>query len=726
MRILELHCDYVKYTARTKAFKGAEELSEWEKQEKKVENVLAVLTSVEQGDDAATIVNAAREIEKNFREVKAESILVYPYAHLSSNLAAPQTALDLLKQLTEECKKFCPSVSRSPFGWYKLFELRCKGHPLSELSKSVSVQAQQAKTISSGDAMKEFAVVQKEKLLLAKEGKENDKVQRTGAVVLAAAAFETIGAKLVDVSLTQEGFYCDFESKPITPKDAEAISEAARAIISSKEKISAKKVDAKESEKLLKDNRFALAVAKEIGSAKVLQTKQLNAVYFGSTLENSCKIYSVAIAKFGGSHLNNKEGNPALQRIYAIAFASEESETKYKKLLEESEKRDHRKIGSQLDLFSLHEESPGSVFYHPNGMALRNQLEKYWRQEHEQEGYAEIRTPIILSDELWRRSGHYDHYRENMYFTSIDGKQNAVKPMNCPGAILVFKNSSRSYRELPLRLCELGLVHRHELSGVLNGLFRVRSFTQDDAHIFVTPEQINGEVKKIISLFERIYKKFGFSFEVELSTKPEKAMGAPELWEQAENSLKKALKESKLAFGINEGDGAFYGPKIDFKLTDAIGRKWQCGTIQLDFQMPERFEILYTDADGKQKRPVIIHRVVYGSLERFLGVLIEHYAGDFPLWLSPVQAIVIPMSSEHEKYAQKVFEKLKENGCRAELDNSRGTMEAKIRDAQMQKIPFTIVVGSEEEKSNTIAVRERKSKDIEKMKLEKLLEKIES
>ena len=719
MRILELHCDYVKYTPREKAFKQAEEIPAADKgKETTLKNTLVIFATVEEGDDAATAANAATVVEKNYREVKAENILVYPYAHLSSRLAPPQAALNTLKQLAENIAKFAPA-HRSPFGWYKAFELKCKGHPLAELSKTISNQATEVNIIP-GDAMREYATLQGEKLAAAKEGKERDKCQRTGALIIAQAAHATLNAKLADVTLTQDGFYCDFESKPLSPATVEEVANECRAIIAAGEKITA----GKRTHEAIAENAYAQATLSKAPHAKLASTPRFCALMPGSTLENTGAVNAVLITKFGGSCLNNKEGNTPLQRVYCIAFKTTREKEDYEKLAAEAEKRDHRKLGQQLDLFSLHEESPGNVFYHPKGMALRNALEKYWREEHEREGYEEIRTPIILNDELWRRSGHYDHYRENMYFTSIDGRPNAVKPMNCPGGILIYNNRQRSYRELPLRLAELGLVHRHELSGVLSGLFRVRSFTQDDAHIYCTEAQIDSEVKRLITLFKRVYEKFGFKFDVELSTRPEKAMGSQELWAKAEAALEKALKHSGLAYQINAGDGAFYGPKIDFKLNDAIGRKWQCGTIQLDFQMPERFAIEYVDSDGSKKRPVMLHRVVYGSLERFLGVLIEHYAGAFPIWLSPVQTAVIPMTEAHNEYAAKVHSQLRQAGVRSELMDSRGTMESKVRDAQMQKIPFTLVVGGEEERHGTVSVRHRDGKLERGVKTQEFCERI--
>ena len=428
---------------------------------------------------------------------------------------------------------------------------------------------------------------------------------------------------------------------------------------------------------------------------------------------------SFKLNKVSGAYWRGKETNTMLQRIVGVSFLKEKELKEYFYLLGEAEKRDHRKLGKELDLFSFHEEGVGFPFFHSKGMILRNILEDYWRKEHQKSGYTEVKTPIVLNKTLWVKSGHWDHYKENMYFTKIDEEDYAIKPMNCPGGILIYQNSLHSYRDLPLKMGELGLVHRHELSGVLAGLFRVRCFTQDDAHIFMTPEQIKGEIKGVIDLTDSIYKKFGFSYRVELSTKPENAMGSDEIWENATDSLKEALKEKKIDYIVNEGDGAFYGPKIDFHLKDCLGRDWQCGTIQLDFIMPEKFDLFYIDKNGDKKRPVMLHRTILGSIERFMGILIENYAGAFPLWLAPVQAVVIPVKEENIDYANKVIQLLQEKGLRVELSGGGETLSKRIREAEIQKIPYILVVGDKEEKKKNIAVRKRKEGDIGSMTITK-------
>ena len=426
------------------------------------------------------------------------------------------------------------------------------------------------------------------------------------------------------------------------------------------------------------------------------------------------KLLSVAGAYWRGS-----EKNKMLTRIYGTAFATPDELKAYLKRMEEARLRDHRKLGRELDLFSLHEEGPGFPFFHPKGMVVMNTLIDFWRREHLRRGYSEIRTPLILDRSLWLQSGHWDHYKENMYFTEIDEKPFAVKPMNCPGGILVYKTQLRSYRDLPLRMAELGTVHRHERSGVLHGLMRVRCFTQDDAHIYCRPDQVKDEVIGIIDLYRYFYKDvFGFDYAVELSTRPENSMGEPEQWEIAEAALRDALEATGTPYRVNEGDGAFYGPKIDFHLEDCIGRTWQCGTIQLDFQMPERFDIHYVGADGQEHRPVMLHRTVLGSLERFFGILIEHYAGAFPFWCAPVQVKLIPIAEEHRDYVQELAETLGGWGLRVETDERDEKLGKRIRDAQLQKVPYMIVIGDKEKEARVVAVRERSKGDLGSMDLE--------
>ena len=427
----------------------------------------------------------------------------------------------------------------------------------------------------------------------------------------------------------------------------------------------------------------------------------------GPHLMSTKAVKAFKLTSLAGAYWRGSEKNKMLTRIYGISYPKKADLEEYLHMMEEAKKRDHRKLGRELGLFMMCDEGPGFPFFLPKGMVLKNTLLDYWRELHKENGYVEVSTPIILSRHLWENSGHWDHYKDNMYTTMIDEEDYAVKPMNCPGGMLVYKSEPRSYKDLPLRMGELGLVHRHEKSGALHGLFRVRCFTQDDAHIFMTPEQIRDEIKGVARLIDEIYSLFGFKYHVELSTRPDNSMGSDEDWEMATEGLRGALDDLGLDYMVNEGDGAFYGPKIDFHLEDSIGRTWQCGTIQLDMQMPQRFDLEYTGADGEKHRPIMIHRVAFGSIERFIGILIEHFAGAFPTWLAPVQVKVLPISEKHLEYGKKVLAQLEEAGIRAELDDRAEKIGYKIREAQMNKIPYMLVVGAKEEEQNLVSVRSR-------------------
>ena len=432
----------------------------------------------------------------------------------------------------------------------------------------------------------------------------------------------------------------------------------------------------------------------------------------GPHLKSTGKVKTFKLMTVAGAYWRGDSKNKMLQRIYATAFFSKEDLDHYLFVRAEAEKRDHRKLGKQLDLFSFHEEGPGFPFFHPKGMILRNKLMDYERELFKEFGYVEIMTPVILSKKLWLQSGHWDHYKENMYFTQIDDEDYAIKPMNCPGGILFFKTQQRSYRDLPMRVGELGLVHRHELKGALHGLFRVRCFTQDDAHIFMTQEQMKDEVIKCMAMYQKMYGVFGLEYHVELSTRPENSMGSDELWEISTNALREAIETAGVPYQINEGDGAFYGPKLDFHVQDSLGRTWQCGTIQMDMQLPERFDVNYIGEDGEKHRAVMLHRAGYGSLERFIGILIEHYAGAFPTWIAPVQAKIIPVTDKNLEYAKSVAAAMSESDIRVEVEEANETLGYKIRKAQMEKVPYMIIVGDQEMKSHTISVRSRKNGDL--------------
>lgn len=539
MKILQLHSDWIEFEPVKKEIAQAEDV---EKKPYRYENIVVLLTAVEKGDNEEVGEHAIDEVKEFLKSLNVTRLLIYPYAHLSRELARPAEALFVIKRMEAHAKKLGLDVYRAPFGWTKRFAISVKGHPLAEQSKSFT----------------------KDDLEKVKPKKEKKSKKEKVAV----------------------------EEKELSPND-------------------------------------------------------------------------------------------------------------------------HRIIGQKLDLYSFQAEAPGMVFYHPKGLVLRNHLIEFWRNEHKKAGYLEISTPGLMNKNIWETSGHWDHYKDNMFFTSIEDMDFAMKPMNCPGAIMVFNSGTRSYRELPLRLAELGTVHRNELSGVLSGLFRMRVFTQDDAHIFVTEGQLEEEIERVVDIVDYFYRTFGFDYHVELSTRPDNAMGPKAVWDKAEAALEAALKKKKMKYKVNPKEGAFYGPKIDFHIKDSLGRTWQCATVQVDFMMPERFDISYVGEDNKPHRPVIIHRVIYGSLERFIGILVEHYNGAFPLWLSPVQVRVLPLTDKNNVAAEKVLEQLKEKGIRADTDTRASTIEYRVREAEMQKVNYILVIGEKEEKNNTIAVRTRGSKQIE-------------
>ncbi len=558
MKFLSLHTDYIKFKPLKKALKKVEKLTEKHKKGHESKEALAILTAVEKVD--SNVDEVVKEFVKNVKDiagqVKAKNIVLYPYAHLSSNLASPEIALEVLEKSEKALKKDF-KVVRAPFGYYKEFEMKVKGHPLSELSREI---------------------------IIGEEGKEKEE-----------------------------------------------------------------KYDEKQ-------------LLREISKTKLDSSK-----------------------------------------------------------LKEN---DHRILGQQMDLFSFHDVAPGMVFWHNNGLVIRDELVNFWKEVHANSGYQQISTPQILDKRLWQISGHWEKYKENIFLTEYEKRQFAVKPMNCPGGLLIFKNRPKSYKDFPLRVGELGIVHRQELSGVLGGLFRVIQFTQDDAHVFCTEKQLETEIIRVMDLVELFYSKFDFSYSVELSTRPEKRIGSEKMWDKAENVLKKVLKKKKTKYKINEGEGVFYGPKIDYHIKDSLGRTWQCGTIQVDFSMPERFNLEYTDKDNKKKRPIMIHRAIYGSLERFLGILLEHYRGRLPTWLAPVQVRVLSFTDRNEPYVKKLVRDLEEEvpGLRVDSDVRQTTVPSKVKDAEIMRIPYIILIGDKEEKENTLAVRIRGDKKIKNIKFKKFIE----
>ena len=539
-------------------------------------------------------------------------------------------------------------------------------------------------------------------------------IRHSTAHVMAQAVKRIYGnVKLAIGPTIKNGFYYDFDLDiSLTQDDLKKIEDEMNKIINEDLKFKRDDVSREEALKIMSEKGEYYKV--ELINA--LDESEKISLYEQGDFTDLCRGPHIPSTKFikafkltsvAGAYWRGSEKNKMLQRIYGVAFSSKKELEKYLNMIEEAKKRDHRKLGRELKLFEIMDEGPGFPFFLPKGVILKNILIDYWRKLHNEAGYVEIETPIMLNKELWIRSGHWDHYKENMYTSMIDNKEFALKPMNCPGGMLVYKSEGHSYRDLPLRVGELGRVHRHEISGALHGLMRVRAFTQDDAHIFMLPEQIKSEILGVVKLIDEVYDTLGFKYNVELSTRPEDSMGSDEEWNMAERSLKEALDEGGLDYKINEGDGAFYGPKIDFHIEDSLGRSWQCGTIQLDFQLPQRFELEYIGSDGGKHRPIVIHRVIFGSIERFIGILIEHFAGKFPVWLSPIQVKVLPISDSFMEYGHEVIDKLRKYGIRCEIDNRSEKIGYKIREARNERVPYMIIVGEKEKNHGNISLRSR-------------------
>lgn len=555
-----------------------------------------------------------------------------------------------------------------------------------------------------------------------------DIYRHSSAHIMAQAVSELFpGVKLAIGPSIKDGFYYDFMvDKPFTPDDLEKIEEKMQEIIKRDLPFERHVISRDEAIKFFKEigQDFKVELIEGLSTDEEIsyyQQGEFVDLCSGPHIPSTGKLKAFKLLNVAGAYWRGDEKNPTLQRIYGTSFPKKSMLDEYLYRLEEAKKRDHRKLGKELDLFSFSEEAPGMAFYHPKGMILRNEIINFWREKHKEYGYEEIQTPLLMNQRLWERSGHWQNYRENMYFTEVDDETFAIKPMNCPGAMLVYKTSHHSYRDLPLRLAELGLVHRRELSGALHGMMRLRAFTQDDAHIFMLPEQIEEEIGKIMDLIDDVYKVFGYSYRVELSTKPEKAIGSDEIWEIATNALKKVLENRKMDYVVNEGDGAFYGPKIDFHIEDCLGRSWQCGTIQLDFMLPERFDLTYVGEDGQKHRPVVVHRVVLGAIDRFIGLLVEHVGGAFPLWLAPEQVRIIAISERHIPYCKGLEKKLKSKGIRVWVDGRNEKIGYKIREGQLQKIPYMLVVGDKEVETEEVNVRKRGEGEIGAKKVEELI-----
>ena len=581
---------------------------------------------------------------------------------------------------------------------------------------------------------------------LSHELKENDQVEiitvdseegieiirHSTAHVMAQAVKRIYGnVKLAIGPTVKNGFYYDFDlDTPLTHGDIEKIEEEMNKIINEDLKFKRKDVSREEALKLMseKGEDYKVQLINDLDESEnisLYEQGDFTDLCRGPHIPSTKFIKAFKLTSIAGAYWRGSEKNKMLQRIYGVAFATKKELDKYLNMIEEAKKRDHRKLGRELRLFEIMDEGPGFPFFLPKGVVLKNILIDYWRKLHNKAGYVEIETPIMLNKELWIRSGHWDHYKENMYTSMIDDKEFALKPMNCPGGMLVYKSEGHSYRDLPLRVGELGRVHRHELSGALHGLMRVRAFTQDDAHIFMLPEQIKSEILGVIKLIDEVYGTLGFKYNIELSTRPEDSMGSDEEWTMAESSLKEALDEGGLDYKINEGDGAFYGPKIDFHIEDSLGRSWQCGTIQLDFQLPQRFELEYIGSDGEKHRPIVIHRVIFGSIERFIGILIEHFAGKFPVWLAPVQVKVLPISDNFVEYGSEVIGKLREAGIRCEIDNRSEKIGYKIREARNERVPYMIIVGEQEKTHGNISLRSREGGDEGSTSLEEFIARVQ-
>lgn len=594
-----------------------------------------------------------------------------------------------------------------------------KGTSLMEVAKEISgrlakeglVGVVNGKVVDMFYKLEEDAEIE---ILKFEEEDGEDAFRHTSSHILAQAVQRLFpGTQLAIGPAIDNGFYYDFDSEHIfTEEDFALIEEEMKKIVKEAYEVERFELPRDEAIKFMEDKgeSYKVELIRDLPEDEVISFyKQGEFVDLcaGPHVPATDRVKAIKVLSVAGAYWRGDSSRKMLQRVYGTSFPKASLLEAYITRLEEAKKRDHRKLGKELKLFALLEEGPGFPFILPKGMVVKNELMKYWREVHDRAGYEEIETPIMLNHHLWETSGHWYHYKENMYTLQIDEEDFAVKPMNCPGSMLVYKTEMRSYKDFPLRVGEVGRVHRHELSGALHGLMRVRAFTQDDAHIYMLPEQIKDEIKNVAHLVDEVYTKFGFKYHVELSTRPEDSMGSQEEWEYAESSLKAALEEAGMKFKLNPGDGAFYGPKIDFHLEDCIGRTWQCGTIQLDMQMPQRFDLTYIGRDGERHRPVMIHRVVYGSIERFMGILIEHFAGKFPTWLSPVHVKILPVASRHAAYGEEIMKALKAKGLRVELDDRSEKVGYKIREAQLEKVPYMLVVGEKEIEDRNLSVRSR-------------------
>ena len=690
MKILAIHADHLDFEAKKQAIKDPEPT---DNPKASVKECLVVFMSVEkpdEADQAAVVQELVDQVRDIAEKVNTKRIVLYPYAHLSSDLADLKVAKQVLLDAHEAVQKAGFEVSHAPFGWYKSFEISCKGHPLSELSRQFSGKKQ--------------AKVQLDKPFeLSGEDLDNDqKVMLSASFALVKALVEMFPkAEPGVIGFYHDRAFVDLANVRVKGEQLKSIESCVKKLLKQSSKIEDAKVE----------GRFQEGIAEDLGDhAKAYSSDGVTLVppFKEPFLPSTGNIKSFRLLEAASAYWKNNAANEQLTRLYFVAFDTPEKLKGYEERLSQAQARDHRVLGEQLELFSMHPEAPGMPFFHDKGTFIYRQLERFMVERMTELGYEFLKTPLIMNKSLWLRSGHWDHYKENMYFTQIDGADYAVKPMNCPGHILVYRNRPHSYRELPIKAGEFGLVHRHELSGVLSGLFRVRCFTQDDAHVFCTQEQLKEQIVELIELVQRVYSAFGFEYHLELSTRPAKAMGDPKLWKVAEETLETAMKAKELNYKVNPGDGAFYGPKIDCHVKDALGRSWQCGTIQLDFQMPEKFDLTYEGADGHKHRPVMLHRAIYGSFERFFGILLEHFAGRYPLWLSPVPVRLVTVTDRSVPFAEEVLASLKAAGFdRASIDDRTETLGKKIREAQLEQVNYIVTIGDKESEQRTLSVRSR-------------------
>jgi threonyl-tRNA synthetase len=733
MRILTVHADFIEVDVKKQAIKEPEVLNGT--YPKRYDEVLVVFSAVEKGDENVEEVceKLIKEIVGVSDQLKCKNILLHPWVHLTSNPSSPKVAQEVLLKTQSKLNERGFVCDHSPFGWYKAFNIKSKGHPLSELSRQIGGFVEGGHKPKSGDAHTLNEVLYSVMLEEARTigfAQDKNAYRITAALAFAVAAkMNHPNAKLGLGQLTEDGFSMDVDfGRAVSPKELPQMLEQMKKAIKD-EKITQKLLKKKEAQELFskKNEPYLLDLANQTPEGAYLNVVCAGEVCipsYISPLDNLSKLSAIDLSWVSGAYWLNDSSKAQLQRIYGFSFPNDEQLQNFLVMREKAKDRDHRKLGTALDLFSIQQVAPGMPFFHPKGMIIRNEIEGYLRNLNNKYEIVEIKTPIVVDAQMWKESGHWDHYKENMYFTTIDGKLNGLKPINCPGSIKVFKNSRRSYRELPLRLAEFGLVHRHEYSGVLSGLFRVRAFTQDDLHVYCTMEQVEEEVERRLRYIDEFYSAFGFEYSLELSTRPPKRMGTDEQWDVAENALRKALEKLGKKFKINEGDGAFYGPKIDFHIKDSLGRSWQCATQQLDFQMPQRFKVTYEDKDASQKNPVILHSVAAGSIERFFAILVEHFEGKFPLWMSPLQVAVLTISDNQMGYGREVYSALKREGFRVEIETKTGTIGAKIRDYQALKVPYMIIIGANEEKDKVISVRDRSGTEIKGVKLEEFIQKL--